>query len=249
MADKLDKKALKNPDAFHTVSEKAYHWLENNLILLISAVAILLAGSAGYVGYGYWQTSQEHKAANALFQPEAELKKAEEAQRDAKAKTKTPAKAEDYGQVFAPHVEKLKTVIKEHANTKAALVSSVNLAYFLIQQDRYDEALEVIDLAQRKPASGDLLAGFFNMHKGLALMENRKYKEAAEAYQAVLGASALKYFHPEALLKMGLALELSGDLEKARLTYEKVGRDFPNSEASVNAQQYLRLLEMNSKQG
>jgi TolA-binding protein len=246
--NKIDKETLKGPDVFISTSEHMLAWIEKHARLFVTLVLVVIVSSVSYVGYGFWRASQEESASNAIYAPENELKKAEERVREERAKQKD-APAADYAATYSQHVEKVKAQIKAHAGTKAAVVSALNLAYFLIQQNQFEQALEVLNLPTHQPGPNDVLFGFWNMHRGLALMENKKYAEASEAYQAVLKSKGLKYFHPEAMLKMGLASELQGDHQKARETYEKVGREFPNTEASTMAQQYIRLLEMNAQQG
>jgi TolA-binding protein len=51
------------------------------------------------------------------------------------------------------------------------------------------------------------------------------------------------------MLKLGMSYEMKGEAEKARQTYEKLGREFPDSEASSSALQYLRLLDLKTQKG
>lgn len=257
MSKKLDKTDVKGPDMFVSTSDRIFAWVEQNarpiaVILLVVALASLAA-----VGYGYWKDSRELQAANALFGPEAELKNAEEKLRESRAAqmqasagkkaAKTPAEP-DFNKDYAPHVEKMREQIKAHANTKAALVSSLSLTGFLLQQKQFPQALEVLELVKYEPSKGDLLGGFWRMHRGLVFLENQKADEALKEYKAVLESKDLKYFHPEALLKTGVAHELKGDSAKAKEVYERLTREFKDTEASTSAQQYLRLLEMKSQQ-
>ncbi len=258
-------KELRGPDVFISGSDKILAWAEEHAKSIVAVCLVAIVISVGYVSYSFWNQHQENVAAEALYQPEGELKKTEAKIRDQRAeqmkelaalgsKSKTAAQPEaarpvDFAQDYAATVEKIRAQIKNHANTRAALVSALNLASFLIQQKQYPLALEVLDVPRYEPGSKDLLGGFRLMHRGLAYLENAKPDDALKAYQEILKSNSLNYFHSEALLKSGVAYELKGDAAKAREVYEKLGREFPNTEASTTGQQYMRLLDLKSQQG
>lgn len=258
---KMDKSELKGPDTFVSMSDKFFSWVERHARSVAAILLLVAVASLGYIGYTHWESIGERKAADALYQPEAELRKVETKAREAKAakmeqlavgqKKDAPdsTPSVDYAKDYAPIVSQITGQIKAHANTKAALVSALNLANFLVQQKQFEQALAVLEIPTYKPSANDLLGGFHQMHRGLALIENQKADEALKAYEAVLAAESLKFFHPEALLKSGVALELKGDTEKARQRYEKLSREFPDTEAAKSAQQYIRLLELKTQQG
>lgn len=261
----MDKKELKGPDAFISLNERIFAWIEDHAQTVGLAVALAIVLSLGWVGYSYVRSLGEAKAANALAAPEAELKKAETKVRDERAKKmadlasgkdkakKMPdpeqVRPTDFAKDYRGAVDKVKEAIRAYADSKAAIVSALNLSYFLTQQKQFGEALDVLRLPNRKPSASDVLGGFQLMHQGLLLVENEKYDDAIKIYDDVLASKTLASFHPEALLKLGLAHELKGETEKARQTYEKLAREFPQSEASTSAQQYLRLLDLKGKQG
>ncbi len=256
---------IKNPDAFISTTHTILHWVERNARAVIAVVGIGSFLGLTYVGYTLWTGRVEDTAAEKLYKSEAELKKAESKIRDERAKkmqelaglsgkNKAETKPElvrpvDYVKDYAGLVEQVKKDVKAHSGTRAALVSALNLSYFLVQQKQFGEALEVMKLPSLKPSSGDLLGGFWRMHYGLVLLENSKAEEALSLYNEVLASEKLKPFHSEAMLKLGIAYELKGDATKAKETYEKLGREYPNTEASNSATQFLRLLELKSKQG
>lgn len=268
-SQKIDKKTLKEPDAFVSLSDHVFAWIEKQARWIGLAVLALLLVGLGSVGLNFYQGKAEGAAANALFGPEAELKKAETKVREDRAKKvqeltemskgkdkkqKSKPNPElvrpaDYAKDYEPAVKKVKEQIQLHSNRKAALVSAMNLSSFLLQQKQYAEALEVARIPTYQPSQKDMLNGFWQMHRGLIFIENEKFDEAIKTYQTVTESPGLKPFHPEAWLKLGIALELKGDAVKARQTYEKIGREFPNTDASSSAQQYLRLLELKSQQG
>ncbi len=251
--EKID---VKSPDAFLSISEKVFVWLEKHAKLALTIVAGALGCAVIYVGYGYFKEQREANAAEALYRSEAGLRKAETDLRESRAKkmqdkVANPVQAAptDFSKDFGPSVESLKSEIVKQANSRAALVSSLNLVAFLVQHKQYEMALSVLEIPKYRPAQGDDLSGFFNMHRGLVLLENKKFDEAAKAYEDVLKAKSLRYLHPEALLKVGLTYELKGDTLKAKENYEKLQREFPATEAAKSGLQYLRLMDSKSQQG
>ena len=248
MSKKIDKEMLKNPDVFVSTSDKIFEFIERHFVSFISLAGVVVVAALVYVGYNYFNASREASAAAALYPAEEQLRKVEEDAQTKKAAVKDkPAVAEDYAKDYAPLVEKVKTQIQAYAERKASLISALNLADFLLQQKQYGEALAVLSLAKYQPSIDEDLFGFLMMHRGVALLENNQTAPAIEAYQKVLNAPKLKVFYPEALLKLGLSYEQSGDTAKARETYERIGRDFPETDASATAQQYIRLLELKSE--
>jgi predicted negative regulator of RcsB-dependent stress response len=258
---KLDKHDVKAPDAFVSTSDKIFTFIEHHMKTILALVLLVVIAVGADMALTYFKNAHEEKAAEALYGPEAELRKAETAMRDtraekmkelmAKDKKAKPeiAKAADFNADFAPHVTKLQTAIGQNAETKAAMVSALNLSAFLLQQKQFALAEQILDEVKFHPSEGDLLNGLWQMNRGVVYIENKKYDDALAAYQKVLASPQLKYLHPEALLKTGFVQELKGDQAKARETYTKLKSDFPQSEASATAGQYLRLMDLKAQQG
>jgi TolA-binding protein len=257
------KDALKQPDTFVSTSHVVLKFVEDHAKIFGTLVLVASIGGIAYVSHSFWRNQVEAKAAERLYKLEAELKKAEGKIREERAKKmqemagltagkKKDVKIDeprpvDFAKDFAGIVGNLKAELKNVSGTRAAVVSALNLSSFLVQQKQYQEALEVLKSPDVKPAATDLLGGFWRMHYGLVLIENNKADEALALYQEVLATDTLKAFHPEALLKLGIAFEVKGDSPKARETYEKLGRDYPGTEASAAATQYMRLLDLKTR--
>lgn len=253
--------SIKQPDSFVSTSHVVLHWIERHSVVMGSIVALGAALGLSYTGYNFYVNKTESSAAESIYKVESQLKKAESSIRDERAKkmqelasgkTKTAKAAEDarpvdYAKDYAPIVNSMKAALKDQSGTRAAMVSALNLSYFLVQQKQFQEALEVMKTPTKKPSAGDLLSGFWHMHYALVLLENNQADEALKLYSEVLATPDLKPFHAEAMLKSGVASELKGDAPKAKDIYEKIGREFPNTEAASSASQYLRLMELKAK--
>lgn len=266
MSKKSDfKHAVKEPDAFVSSSHILLHWIERHAVSVGAIVALGTALGLSYVSYTYLADRTEQKAADSLFKAESELKKAESKIREERAKRmqelaglskdkKTDVKPDsvrpiDFAKDFGPLVTNMKTELKKVGDTRAGLVSALNLSYFLLQQKQYGEALDVMKTPSYKPSSKDLLGGLWRMHYGLVLLENGKPDEAIQVYSDITSQEDLKAFRAEALLKMGIAYELKGEGQKAKDAYEKIGREFPNTESANSAAQYLRLMDIKAQKG
>lgn len=260
MSKKFDKEELreiKGPDAFVATSERILDWIARNALLVFGAAGLVVVGVAAWLGMNYLNYLKEQKAVDAIYSAESELKKAETKVREDRAKAMqealdpkkgksaaTPQAPVDFAKDYAPLVEPVKAAIQSHSSTRAAVVSALNLSYFLMQQKQFAAALEVLSLPSFRPGNSDVVSGFWHMHRGLTLIENQKPEDAIQVYKEVVAANELKAFHPEALLKLGVAYEAKGEPNLAKENYEKLTREFPNTEASTSAQQYLRLLDL-----
>lgn len=257
------KDSIKQPDTFVATTHVVLKWIEDHAMVVGSLFVVAIIGGLSYAGFNLWRSHVEAGAAERLYRVEAQLKKAESKIREERAKNmhelaglsagkkKTPAveapRPADFSKDFAPIVSSIKGELKSVSGTRAAMVSALNLSTFLVQQKQFQEALEVLQMPDVRPGVNDLLGGFWRMHYGLVLIENNKADDAINAYKEVLASELLKPFHPEAMLKSGIAYEIKGDAAKARETYEKLGREFPQTEAASSATQYLRLLDMKTR--
>ena len=179
MSSKIDKEMLKNPDVFVSTSDHIFNYIERHFKTVLTVVAVIVVGGVGYVGVGYMNTRKELKAAEALYVPEAALRKAETSLSEAKAKALTldsknpavPPQVEDFTKDYAPSVEQIKTVIKANDQTRAALISALSLSSFLLQLQKYTAALGSMLLGKADVAASALIAGCWYMHRGVVLME------------------------------------------------------------------------------
>jgi predicted negative regulator of RcsB-dependent stress response len=263
VSSRIDKDALKGPDVFVSTSDKIFNFIEHHFKTVASILGIVLLGAVVYVANNYISSMRETSAASALYPAEAELKRVQGEAQEARAKLLEAQKSgkkgkdavakvealppEDFAKVYAPAVDQLKAQLKQFAARKTALVTALNLSYFLVQQKQFNEALSVLNMITYEPGSNEDLAGLWLLHKGLVLQENQQLDAAISSYQKVLEATRLTPFHPEALLKLGVVFEAKGDAQKARQSYERVGHEFPKTEASQTALQYLRLMDLKSQ--
>jgi len=245
----FDPNDVRVPDAFHVAADKSMDFVAKNAKVFLAAFLVLLIGGVGYAAYGFLESRKERMAIEGLYPAEAELKKAQGGN-DSELPIPPVVNAADYDKKYATAVSKYQAQIQSFSDTKAAAVAAMNLSSFLRQQKRYEEAMKVLEIPRFRPSNQDLMAGFWHMHRGIVFLENKAHDQALEAYQNVLKDNALKLFHSEALLKLGFCYEQKGETAKAQESYERIEREFPNTDAAQAAQQYLRILQLKSiKQG
>lgn len=247
MSQKLSKEELRE-DVFISTSDHILEFIDRHAKIFGALIGLVALGGIVYVTMGYMDSRRERTANESIYRAEAELRKARGSEEGIAKYIPSAVSSEDFQKKFASPVAQVESEIQKYSGTKASLVSAMNLSYFLVQQKQFAEALKALESSKYVPSTSDVLSGFWNMHRGLVYLENKDAKRALEAYDAVVKSTALKIFHPEALLKMGYCQEVSGDKEKARELYERVGREFPRSEAAQSAQQYLRVMQLNSAQ-
>lgn len=244
MSQKISKEELKGQDAFLTASARALDFVEHHGKVFFAVIIVVILGGIAYAAAGYLGARKERLAAEAIYPSEAELKKVQGPTSDPMSMAPRPQIVDDYNGKVAPLVAKVEAQIQAHSDTKTAIVSAMNLSYFLVQQKRFAEAMKVLDIPKASAADSDLLLGLWDMHRGMVYLENRETEKALAIYQSVVKLDRLKLFHSEALLKIGYCHELTGDLTKARESYEKVEREFPNTEAAQSAQQSMRVMQL-----
>jgi len=74
---------------------------------------------------------------------------------------------------------------------------------------------------------------------GEAYYAQRDYRQALTEFQRLVDQSTAGQKSPDALLKVGLCFERLSDARRAQLAWQRVVRDYPNSEAAVRARSLL----------
>jgi tol-pal system protein YbgF len=98
--------------------------------------------------------------------------------------------------------------------------------------------LELEELVRAHPE--DPLAGAAQFWIGEAYFAVRDYERAAVEYRRSLELAPRGKETPQALLRLGLAYRAQRREPEARATFDQLVRDFPKSEAAVEARRALR---------
>lgn len=132
-------------------------------------------------------------------------------------------------------VKKLNQVLKDYEGTRAAFEARLTLADLYFDHGQVEKSLSHYEAAASKaPTALDrvlALKALGATHESL-----KKYPEAVVAYEKAVG-SGDGFLKPQLLLSIGRTYELSGDPAKAKLKYDEILSQFPNTEASQAAEQ------------
>lgn len=237
MAKTLTKKELRAPDTFQALAGEGARWIEANIKIILVIVALIVASCFAWIGYGYYKGLQETKAENALFPAQTAALKAIQENKD-------PNTLQLSGFI---------ETVQDHAGTKAAASSSIQVVGALSQKENTESIQkQIITAAKFTPAESNVMFGLWHLTEGQVLTRNGEFASAKEAYQKILKAAAHKEFHPSALIQLGALAEQEGDLVGAKDFYKRVTVEFPDSQAKEVAEKlliHIDLLGEGSTQG
>lgn len=231
--EKIDRKALKGPDAFVARGQRTLAWLVEQRVRLVPVLGAALVVVVGVYAFDHFRHGKEQEAWNAYY---------------------AATKLDD-----AKKIESLKTVNNRFPKTRAGLFAATDVADKALDKAKkaaadvtapavsqqaqdaaaeaaqwYGEALKYPELL---PSERQLLL----LDRAVALDTAGKLKEAlAEARQAASFAGEARAM---AYLTAGSLEERTGEKAKAKETYQKIAADFAGSEGAKLAKTMLRRLD------
>lgn len=258
---KITKEDLKTPDAFLTLADRVGHWLTDRAKPIAVFVALLVVLGIGYSAFNMIQRSQEESASQALFQFEQKIEDVKLAQakkqrelieklsKDYQGDEKKLKEAMDtvtpldFDKDFAANAQIWGQAIEQYKNTQSAQLARLRLAKLYLDYDKRDLAEPVLRSAIAEAAKGSSTYGLARTMLASVLSHHGKIDEAKSILQEVIEDSSLTYLHSEALLKLGVLNQESGDLKLAEESFRRVTTEFADSEAGAAAKLYLRMIQ------
>lgn len=199
-------------------------FFNKNRNLIYGVLAAVVLAVAGYFGYNYWKTEQNKVAAAEMFQAEFYLQ----------ADSLEKALMGDGNHLG------FSDIAEEYSGTDAGELANFYAGAIAMKQGKYDEAIDYLEDYN----ADDLLlqAGAYSL-TGDAYMEKGDFSAAAKAYKKAAKHEPNAEFTPYYLMKLGLALEKSDDLEGAVDAYDQVITEYPSSTVFNDARKYKALIE------
>jgi predicted negative regulator of RcsB-dependent stress response len=222
MSNKIDRKELKEPDKFSKLSAMLFEMIlkhRKKIIALAIAFVFLLLVSILYHEYSQ---KRENEASFALANAIESLKES-----DGK---------------LNPDSEKLYLdVIDKYGNTFSAITAKIELADLYFKEKKYDKAYKLFGEVKKETGK--------NLLKSISLVNLAYIKEIQKDYSSALSffEEVLKYeiktFNIQAYFGMSRCFEKLHKFDDARSTYNKIITQFPDTEHSKKAEQFLPQLE------
>ena len=223
------KKKETHQDQFESVENalsKTEHYIEENQKSLTIIVAVIIIIVGGYLGYKrFVMTPKENEAQAQIFRAEQYFERdsfllALEGDGDA------------YGFI---------DIIDEYGITNTANLAHYYAGICYLRLGDYEEAIEHL----KKFDSNDKLISLVAMGAiGDAYVELDDLDEAISFYEEATGKNENEFITAVYLKKLGMIYEETENYKKALAAYEKIKKEFPNSEEARDIDKYIQAVKM-----
>lgn len=226
---KIDRKTLKAPDEFMLKGQRALAALQGYQNRFVPIVVVAIVVVAAVYGYDWWVGRRLQGAWKEYY----EITKLGEDARIEKYKAFHSSYGSIRPGVFAAvavadkNLEKAREEVLKEGGGSPNGPATVALEW-------YGKALEYRDLL---PLEKQLIY----VDKGNALEILGKVDDALKEYQAA--SEITGEARPIALLNLGRAWEMKSDIARATQVYDRLTSEFPNTEFSRQAKNYVRRLK------
>lgn len=211
-----NKSAIENPEVLQEKVINAEDWFESNPKIVIGVVAAVLIVAGGFFGYRWWIGRQDTVAQQQMYQ----------------AVRYFEADSLDLAMKGTANVDGFETIINEYGATPAGNLASYYAGVICLKQGKFPLA----EYYLKDFKSDDLLvqARAYSL-LGDAYMEQKKFQEAADAYNKAANYKPNKYFTPAYILKEALAYEKLNQNDKAVKAYDRIITEFWDSQEVTKA--------------
>ena len=138
----------------------------------------------------------------------------------------------------------LKDIADEFGSTPAGNQASYLAGRALMEEGKYDEALEYLNDAS---FDDEILGAMAIALKGDCHSELGDYSKAGDVYMKAANARTNDMTTPYALLKAGVAYEEAGELSDALSAYNRVSEDYANSRQAANSNIEAKIARVEAK--
>ena len=134
-------------------------------------------------------------------------------------------------------------IIDSYGSTKAGNTAKLYMGLSLLHSGSYDEAIDYLNSYSAKDEmTGALAKGAI----GDAYSEMGQYDDALSNYKAAAGVNTNEYTSPAYLFKAAKVAEKLNDYSTAISMYEKIKKDYPNSQQGRTIDKYLTRAKSNN---
>lgn len=214
---------LENPELLREQISRSEQFLEKNKNLVIGVVVLIAVAIAGFFGWKYYKDSQNAEAQNAMFQA---IYYFESDSLD------LALNGDGVNLGFT-------AIVDDYKGTPAANLANYYAGVSFLKKGQYKPA----QLYLEDFSSNDLLvqSQAYSL-LGDVHMEQEDYITALDYYQRAADHKSTAEFTPLYLMQVALAAEKIGDSTTAKEAYNRVIKDFPQSDQVNDAKKFLARL-------
>lgn len=252
MSKKLTKEEVKRSDIFIRITDHTIAWIEKHGKSIAMTILVFAMAGAAYVGYEAKLKSDEKKAQATLYSLRTQGEKLEVSFKSEKktdeeggvgaSQEATPTL--DFNQHFAPLIKEYTQFFADYRKTNSEKVGYLQLADLYAQNERWEEATKLLEKGLKLTDKRDFYYGLLAIKLSQVQMSSKAFDHAVKTLETISGQPEQKHLHAESLLRIGLCYSLQSNGEKAKQYFERVERDFANSDAAKSAKNYLRLMAL-----
>lgn len=243
MAEKIDKKELKQPDAFQRAGLEAQSWIEGKEKMILGGVVALLAalgiwGLADYFGGRSTAKSQQAlgSALRPLTRPVAESPEAAAA---APGEEKPFGTQKEKDEAILASLSKFRD---EHGKGSSAATAALFMAQSQYRLGQYDDALKSYDAYLQKAPKDEPLRAVALEGQGYTWEAKGNLDEALKSYDALAANKGNDMLSGMGEFHKGRILVIQGKKDEAAKMFSEIPGTFPNSAAARMATERLNLL-------
>ena len=218
----LDRKELKQPDAFVTSSTSLFEMAQKNSKVLIALLIVAAAVITAVMFYQNSKATHEVEVANSFYslRKTAVVELAKVANKDGKVDGDWEAKTKDTLAALAAFAD-------QNRGTAAGFEAALMLGTTYFEHASYEKAAVYYAMATASAPSKTVEATA-RYELAYAYENLKKYDDALAAHEKIQ-ASGVKIVTSDSLLAMARIVELKGDKKKALEYLEKFNKEYPES--------------------
>ena len=226
------------------------NWIYSYRFYLAGAVFACTLAGLSYWGWSVYEQKQNEKAETELYPLCRSLIEAEK---------KSGGELFDSRSWLKEKKADFKSLSKEITNYKdflmsrqtvqpVHLISAMELASFLIQYEKQDIALGLLDFTRMKSSSrSSWLYSVLLIQLGSLFMDKGNFTRAVDLFSEVLSLKSGEPFYQEVLLKTAVCYESMGEFEKASDIYNEIHQNKNAGLYKERALHYDRLFRLKRK--
>ena len=242
MAEKFDRKKLKEPDDFVSFTQRSVEWALANRVMLIGGFLALGLVVVGVFAYNWYALDAEQKASAAFAKAqetyEAPVVSSPEQALSGKVAAGTFASPAEKYKAASDGFEK---VIKDHGGSRIVSLARYYAGECQLRMESYDKAVEFFEIYLKDAGPDSALASLAVEGIAAAYEAQGKLDEARKQYERLKQEPFIQY-KDRGMYHLARMEAVAGKKEAAALIFMQLQEEHPESAFLREAQERLTVL-------